>query len=672
MNNLIKLLDNGQHGLFLQQVLPALQALKDNEKAQLISNVFALNKKYDLTSKPEFAPFINGVSERVVLPMLAANQFNFEFVKLAAMLTRSGVKIENDAPYKTIVKTFEKYMDDAHKKKDLKIYYFTLMAIYVIKVFRGQSKSAKEFLIKKLFDLNTDETLASVHFKIVGDNFVSIFPDYREIFDIAEKNVFTAKYWGKDLLAQKANIYWITAIMWNIYGQEKGFVRMYDTFRQLFLESVKRKKLEYAFFVHFPASHIFMNLADDESDYVKFNEEMEKPFAEFVQKLAQEEGIEPVLKTESKPDGKVRVGFVYDRIVGNSPFKYLHSLLAFLQQYGNGKYEYYVYDIECIEKSKSDPSCVEMIKKLGITYYTAHDHSQLKNEGLYYSHKEKSERLRAQIIADGIDIMVSSNNREQFNYLLGTRTAPVQIYWCHGNFAYDVHGIDHRTCHWKEESHPEYALNFVGLLNMYLAPAVDKSKLIPVRSRWSKDTVILGSIGRLVKVNSPEYLRVVCDIMKECENTVYLVCGVGGYEEILEYINGEGLRDRFFFEGMVDPHLYGNVIDIFLGTFPYSSGTASREFRAKGRPVIGLNDYSKANRSMEDFLDCPLNAVDTKELYKEIAIKLIREPAVYEQVCARLDTLIKEESEWHARETVVQWEAYFAQAYTAAGLTDEG
>jgi len=669
MNNLVKLLDNGQFELFFQQILSAMTKMKDNDLAQILNSLYNVNIKYKLSTRPEsresFEKYVNIVSENLIVKMLEANQFNYEFVKLAVMLEESGIKLKDTQPYKAFTKKYEAFLEDARKRKDLRIVYFTLCALYVIKTFRGQGKSAKEAFIKKLFEINTDELLGAVHFNVVQQHFKVMFPDYREIFAIADANIFKGKFWSKDIISQKAAIYWITAVMWNIYGQEKGFLLVYETFKNLMYEGIKRDKEEFVFFVHFPLSHLYLNLADNDADIKKFNDEIEKPLSEYVRKVVDKEKIAPVNSLEPKPDGKVRVGFVYDRIVMNSPFKYLHSLLAFLITGGNGNFEYYVYDIECVQKSKSDPVCIDMVNKVGAKYYSNHGSDEMVKAGLYYEHKRKCEILREKIIEDKIDILVTGNNREQFNYILGTRTAPKQVFWTHGNFSYDVDGIDAKVCHWNNKEHPEYTNNFTGLLNGYLDPPVDEAAVQKIRSRWSEDTVILGSIGRLVKVNSQEYLRTVCDIMKECENTVYLVCGMGGTEEVKAFIKKENMEDRFFFEGMVDAHLYGHIIDVFLGTFPHSSGTAAKEARSKGVPTLALLDIPSACKNVDDYENNPFLALSNLDVYTDVAKKLIKEKDFRTNIKEKLKKLTEDYNEKLNQNCVEQWESFFNDLYNS-------
>ncbi len=49
-----------------------------------------------------------------------------------------------------------------------------------------------------------------------------------------------------------------------------------------------------------------------------------------------------------------------------------------------------------------------------------------------------------------------------------------------------------------------------------------------------------------------------------------------------------GLADRVFFEGFVDPHVFGYAIDLYLDTFPLESGESLNEYITKGGVAISL------------------------------------------------------------------------------------
>jgi hypothetical protein len=192
-------------------------------------------------------------------------------------------------------------------------------------------------------------------------------------------------------------------------------------------------------------------------------------------------------------------------------------------------------------------------------------------------------------------------------FLYVTRVAPLQMYWSHGNFEYDIEGIDRRITHItgnRNESKYDFEILDVRLNNEFLNPQEAKNKIEAktIKSRWREDTVILGSIGRLVKLNSDEYLQVIADIMKQNPNTVYLACGSGNIEEIKEKVEELGIGDRFYFEGHIDAHVYGYVIDIYLDTFPLYGGVSTQEALEKGVYVNQMYNFDKLGNLPQNIL----------------------------------------------------------------------
>jgi hypothetical protein len=105
--------------------------------------------------------------------------------------------------------------------------------------------------------------------------------------------------------------------------------------------------------------------------------------------------------------------------------------------------------------------------------------------------------------------------------------------------------------------------------------------------KYGKNTVILGTIGRLIKIDSEEYIKVIAEIMKQNPNTIYLACGEGNKESILKKLKKYNIdKNRFIFTGQINPHVYGWVIDIWPETFPLYQGVSQEEFISKNNGTV--------------------------------------------------------------------------------------
>lgn len=211
-----------------------------------------------------------------------------------------------------------------------------------------------------------------------------------------------------------------------------------------------------------------------------FNNDVEKVLCEYIKNtIIPNYKIKPCDRPEKIGDEKKKIAFVYDRIVMNSPGKLLYSLLEVVTKNNPLGHEYYVYDLECIEKSPSNHNMINHIRKLGVKYLSAHAIIDDKTEGHYYSHLNKCLKLRERIVRDEIDILIMNNSREHFNLLYTTRTAPKQVFWCHGNFEYDVDGIDERMSHIsKDMQQNDFEVNRFSLIQseIFLSEVISQHK----------------------------------------------------------------------------------------------------------------------------------------------------------------------------------------------------
>ena len=108
-----------------------------------------------------------------------------------------------------------------------------------------------------------------------------------------------------------------------------------------------------------------------------------------------------------------------------------------------------------------------------------------------------------------------------------------------------------------------------------------------LKEHFGEDTIFLGTIGRLIKIESEEYIKVIAQIMQENPNTVYLACGSGNVENIKKLMQKYGIDlQRVLFPGNVNPHIFGWVIDVWINTYPLFQGVSQEEYHAKGNGIV--------------------------------------------------------------------------------------
>ncbi|QAR32088.1 hypothetical protein EP073_01320 [Geovibrio thiophilus] len=565
--------------------------------------------------------------ENYIYPAAQSGAISHELIRAADLVFRSGFKVLKNSSdgvcYKKASEAFSAIKDDKQHYSRLNLAF----CMFVLDVFRG-SRDAKADLLERICTLNTNTFLPGQQYL---NGFLELMRSLftkESILDIFINRIFKGRFWNSDLNSKKSCFLWVFPIFWTCFGIEREFKAVYPVWLDIFRKAMQKNMTELVFFMHLHLSHVYMNLAHTQGEFRQFNEEVEKPFSRYIlNNVIPEYGIKPCAR-EKKTDGAKRIGFVFDRIVGSSPVKLLYSLLEKLKKEGS-KDEYTVYDYECIEKSPSDQKYIMMITMLGVKYVSAHSLIPDRSTGSYYSRFEKCRIFRERIMNDGIDQLIMCNNREIFNFLFACRTAPEQVYWCHGNFEYDVDGIDRRITHIgtnMQENELEFERFPLKQSDIFFAEEQQalKKRSAEIRKKFPEGAVVFGSIGRLIKLEGEGYLETVAEIMLACPDSVYAACGDGGTDNILPKLKEYGLENRFFFEGRVEPQVYAYVVDVYLSTFPSPSGEAFNEYEKlnNGAGGVALRDLSGGRVHIEEY---KAKALEYYRLHKKYGREAVRQ-----------------------------------------------
>ena len=308
------------------------------------------------------------------------------------------------------------------------------------------------------------------------------------------------------------------------------------------------------------------------------------------------------------------IGFLRDRFVENSPFKVEYSLIKNLINSScfTQKYSIKIYCMSLIEKSENDPRIMQLFASLGVEII---DIGLAFNKANFYnSHLQKALALREIIQNDEVEVLISPNNGYGISdFLLSVRVAPTQVFWTHGNYVYDIEGIDARLTHicndLREITHegivfggipvkmdtafynPPISAQEIKEARENIAYLLAQNKNLEVKDfsnfadECLRDKVILGVMGRLAKIDSMDYLEVICEILQRREECVFVACGAGNEEVIKSKISqiNPSVLPRFCFTGQIDSAVYGHIIDVWLDSFPMEQGESRIEYIAKGR-----------------------------------------------------------------------------------------
>jgi len=438
---------------------------------------------------------------------------------------------------------------------------------------------------------------------------------------------------------------WMLHKIWNIptFYNHPIWKDLYDPLKSLIESLMKQDRVSETMYVEFFTYHFMGNNFHTIDEWREFNRNVTQKTAPFYQAHAKK--LPPC---NPKKKDKKRIAFVKDRIVFNSPFQVEYSLFKSLmeQKEFTDHYEIAVYTFNQFEKSHDDPKCIDMLESIGVK--VINPVQSFQPYAFYNDHYKKALKMRETLLKDDIDIMIAGGVFPIVDFLYLSRTAPVQIYYSHGNCAFDIDGIDKRVSHFEQEC-KEFRWNIISvpMAKEFLVGTEGEKEVGLIikedyKRRFGEDVVILGTIGRLVKIDSDEYLKTIAKIMEQNPNTIYLACGGGNEDSIKDKIKKFGINEeRFIFNGLIKPHVYGWVIDVWPDSFPLRQGQSKNEYLAKGGVVVFMEKY--VNDTIKNWykdLDIKVLAKD-KDEYISIMESFIKNPNKREQV-QRFNTKIFE------------------------------
>ncbi|MBF0474509.1 MAG: hypothetical protein HQK59_01550 [Deltaproteobacteria bacterium] len=589
---------------YLVDVANVFHEPMDNEAvSDAIAAFYAMEMTYFPHRNPKYkmayADIFGIIRDHFFVPTVFKNQYNLNCLAFVELIARSGVTLTSSPQSELLFGEIQKIYASSTD------YFKAILANVelILNFFNGKDRhQARTEYLTRIVDLDFTVESGIRNTPALLRNVLDVlFSNLEELIENLIQYVFSPEFLEKPLQVQKSNIIWVLFSLWHSYGAKPEWLKIYSCLLGLFHQAMQKGQTELAFYLHFPLSHIYGNLTQTQAQWAALTKDLDQPLGRYISDhLVADHDLRPPDKDTFVGRNRWKIGFVCDRIVNNSQFDLLYPLLMGLVAQGRPEYEYYVYDLEYIEKSISDRECIKKITDLGVSYVSIHDLIDDRDTGLYYSHFNKCLKLREKMTADEIDILISSCRREQDAFLFSTRTSSLQIYWAETDLVYDVAGIDYRITH---------RLGTKGILSGYeyyffrppMVVIPDSSKADPklvaeLRQSYPEDAFILGSIDQLSEIDDEEYLRAVAEILTEHPQAVYLACGTGGDDDIdaglKQKIAGLGIQDKFYFPRSSNTPLYAHVIDLYLHPFsPSTSTTAQGEYLAQGGALLALQPF---------------------------------------------------------------------------------
>lgn len=419
---------------------------------------------------------------------------------------------------------------------------------------------------------------------------------------------------------------------------------MFDELYKVYQKALSNQDDNLIFYLHQPLNLSWNSLSQIQEDMQQFNSLIEKPLSDYIYDIMMPKYnlLENKKVYDSKKE-KIKVAFIFHAILETSVDKVHYSLIKFLSENPDNKYEFIIInlnvkEIGCFRDKRFDDLSLKF-QNLNFKYIDCHKEFDNEDISSFYDIVGRSIRLRQLIMDEEIDIVIGNNTRVEYNFLFSTRTAPKQLYWSHGNYIYDVKGIDSRFTHTLGVGiFEKFGYKYVGITdiieNSFLIQSIDENKIKEERKKYPMNAVILGTIGRLNKIASKEYIDTICDVMLKNQDVIYIACGNGDREYILSEVEKFGLQHRWYFPGYVDSHLYCGIIDIWPNTFPLPQGLSTLEFMSRSKPIVTLkndtHDYNSQITVAQKYyqgLKYPMVALNIK-IYKDSLELLINDAEV--------------------------------------------
>lgn len=391
------------------------------------------------------------------------------------------------------------------------------------------------------------------------------------------------RYFSLSTVQQRSIFNWSLHVLWNIPSlyNSPEWTQLESCWMEALRGHIERNECDMAMYVHFYIYHKLGNSYQTQEDWQRFNETVDLPASRYYKQWGEQHGLAPSVFT--RVDGRIRIAIIKDRIVDNSVFRVEYSLLKALQENPEfrAQYEIAVYTMNYFEKSEDNADAIKKLLAIGVPVVDCV--AEFMAQGFYYSHLQKALKLRETILHDRIAILIAScNNFDVLDFLLVNRTAPAQVYWSHGNLVYDIEGIDRKMTHHRLDAYGEgFSHLDLALDESALSAPIAQKTVEELRAEYPKDSVLLGCIGRLVKVDSEPYLEMLASILKRFPQALFIACGSGNVDSIRTKLESLGIADRVVFTGYIDQNLYGRIIDLYLDTYPLGGGQSIKEYVAK-------------------------------------------------------------------------------------------
>lgn len=245
---------------------------------------------------------------------------------------------------------------------------------------------------------------------------------------------------------------------------------------------------------------------------------------------------------------------------------------------------------------------------------------------------ERMEEIAKSLRDDGVDVVITEQNRAVATALYAQRVAPLQMWLDTGFPFWRLKSLDW-TFSPNMDGLPDSQRRISGLFchqpSSVMQRETDLLEVERVRKSFPPGSFVIGVFVRLIKINENVF-DLLNRLLAAQPAFCLFIAGTGDAAHVKSLISGSAHRERIMFlNENVDLQVYGKAIDVMCDTFPFIGGHACREVGAQGTPVVSMlgtawDTVLREERNPE------LLAGDT-ESYMAIVMRLFEDPEFREQ-----------------------------------------
>lgn len=205
-----------------------------------------------------------------------------------------------------------------------------------------------------------------------------------------------------------------------------------------------------------------------------------------------------------------------------------------------------------------------------------------------YGSYHRIDEVAAQLQADGVDVVITEQNRAIAAALFARRVAPLQMWLDTGFPFWSLASLDWTIAPGRSSDVESDRISPIVWRQTAdtLKREVDAQAIADLRASFPKSAFVLGVFVRLVKLNAT-FLEFLGRLLEANPRFHLVIAGPGETQAIDAFRGAPHRAGRVTFApGNVDLSLYGPAIDLMCDTFPFIGGNACREVTAHGTPVV--------------------------------------------------------------------------------------